>query len=340
MLKSNSMFIKRWWPAATIIIIFAFAPQLFETFWGRMGMYKLVLLQVFLANVVLAQSYRLMTTTGDWTLCHYILMGMGAYTTAILAKFYGVPFYLTIPVAAICTVAVSFLIALPLSRTIGFAFFIGSFALGEFVRYIWEKLHFPFGGSRGLSNIPRPEMGQSGDWYFVDFSSRMDISNLYYGTLILAIFALILLYRLDTSRFGNAWKSIYADSELCESIGINVTRYRILIFCVAGFFASLAGSLLAYQWGAIDPDNFGMIEMVYLIIWVVVGGVKTYWGPLIGVASMSLVFELTRPFDEFRPLIFGVILISSLVFMPGGLEVLIPRTTRFFKNLVGTKEVS
>jgi len=334
MLKSNSSSSSRiWLPAVIVIALFVFAPN-------YVSAYRLELLTIFLANVILAQSYRLMTTTGDWTLCHYILMGMGAYTTAILAKFYGVPFYLSIPLAAVATVAVSFLMALPLSRTIGFAFFIGSFALGEFVRHVWEKMKFPFGGSRGLSDIPRPKMGEAGDWYYVNFSSLMDITNLYYLILVFAVFALILLYRLDTSRFGNAWKSIYADSELCESIGINVTRYRILIFCVAGFFASIAGSILAYTWGAIDPDNFGMIEMVYLIIWVVVGGVKTYWGPLIGVFSMSLIFELTRPLDEWRPLIFGVILIASLVFMPGGLEVLIPRTTQFVKGLFGTKEVS
>ena len=334
MLKSSSSSSNRiWLPAVIVLILFLFAPAFISA-------YRMELLTIFLANVVLAQSYRLMTTTGDWTLCHYILMGMGAYITAILAKFYGVPFYLSIPLAAIGTVAVSFVMALPLSRTIGFAFFIGSFALGEFVRHIWEKMHFPFGGARGLSSIPRPEVGQPGDWYYVDLNNFLDITNFYYGTLIVTVLALILLYRLDTSRIGNAWKSIYADSELCESIGINVTRYRVMIFCVAGFFASIAGSMLAYTWGAIDPDNFGMIEMVYLIIWVVVGGVKTYWGPLIGVFTMSLVFELTRPFDEWRPLLFGVILITSLVFMPGGLDVLIPRTTRFFKNLVGTKEVS
>jgi branched-chain amino acid transport system permease protein len=334
MLKSNSSSsIYIWLPAIIVLLVFIAAPAFLSP-------YRMVLLTIFLSNVILAQSYRLMTTTGDWTLCHYILMGMGAYATAIFAKFYGVPFYLSIPLAAICTVGASFLMALPLSRTIGFAFFIGSFALGEFVRHVWEKMHFPFGGSRGLSSIPRPEIGQPGDWYFIDFNNFRDDTNFYYLLLIITVIALVLLYRLDTSRFGSAWKSIYADSELCESIGINVTRYRILIFCVAGFFASIAGSMLVYSWGAIDPDNFGMIEMVYLIIWVVVGGVKTYWGPLIGVFSMSLVFELARPFDEWRPLLFGVILIASLVFMPGGLEVLIPRTTQFFKGLFGAKEVS
>ncbi len=309
-----------WVATVVVIILFCFAPQMVSA-------YRLELLTIFLINVILAQSYRLMTTTGDWTLCHYILMGVGAYTTAILAKKLGVPFYATMPLAALVTVAVSFLLAVPLTRTIGFAFFIASFALGEFIRHVWLKFHFPFGGARGVNGIPKLEIGQSGDWYFIDF---WDSTNFYFFTLIFTVVALLILYRIDRSRLGNVWKSIYADSELCESIGINVNRSRILLFCVAGFFAGIAGSLLAYQIGSIDPHNFEMVEMVYLIIWVVVGGVKTFWGPLIGVASMSFVFELSRPLQEWRPALFGLILILFLVFLPGGLETLIARIKPYF----------
>ncbi len=329
MLKSSSPIVV-WLPAVIVVALFYFAPQIISA-------YRLELLTIFLINVILAQSYRLMTTTGDWTLCHYILMGVGAYATGILAKNYDVPFYFAMPIAALITVAISFIFAVPLSRTIGFAFFIASFALGEFVRHVWLKFHSPFGGARGVNGIPKLELGQPGDWYFVDF---WDSTNFYFFTLIFTVLALVILYRIDRSRIGNAWRSIYADSELCESIGINVTRYRILIFCVAGFFAGIAGSLLAYQIGSIDPHNFEMVEMVYLIIWVVVGGVKTFWGPLIGVLSMSLVFELTRPLEEWRPLLFGLILILFLVFMPGGLETLLPRIKGFFADLFAKKEVS
>ncbi len=311
-----------WLFSVLVIFILCLAPQLVSA-------YRLELLTIFLINVILAQSYRLMTTTGDWTLCHYILMGVGAYSTAILAKNFGIPFYAAMPLAAVITVAVSFVLAVPLSRTIGFAFFIASFALGEFIRHVWLKFHYPFGGARGVNGIPKLEIGQFGDWYFVDF---WDSRNFYFFTLIFTVIALIFLYRIDRSRLGNVWKSIYSDSELCESIGINVVRSRILIFCVAGAFAGIAGSLLAYQVGSIDPHNFEMVEMVYLIIWVVVGGVKTFWGPLIGVVSMSLVFELTRPLQEWRPALFGLILILFLVFLPGGLETLFIRLKSFFNK--------
>lgn len=307
-------------PAIVVIALFCLAP-------GYVSAYRLELLTIFLINVILAQSYRLMTTTGDWTLCHYILMGVGAYATGILAKSYGVPWYFAMPVAAAVTMLVSLVLAIPLSRTIGFAFFIASFALGEFIRHVWLKFRDPFGGARGINGIPKLELGQPGDWYYVDF---WDSTNFYYFTLIFTVLALFVLYRIDRARIGYVWKSIYADSELCESLGIQVTRYRILIFCVAGGFAGVAGSLLAYQIGSIDPHNFEMVEMVYLIIWVVVGGVKTFWGPLIGVLVMSLVFELTRPLHEWRPALFGLILILFLVFLPGGLETLPEKIRSWF----------
>lgn len=329
MLKSDSS-PYMWIASVAVVALFCLAPQ-------AISAYRLELLTIFLINVILAQSYRLMTTTGDWTLCHYILMGVGAYATGILAKKFGVPFYFAMPIAGIITVAVSLLLAVPLSRTIGFAFFIASFALGEFIRHVWLKFHFPFGGARGVNGIPKLELGQPGDWYFVDFWESI---NFYFFTLIFTVIVLIVLYRIDRSRLGNIWKSIYADSDLCESIGIEVARYRVMIFCVAGFFAGIAGSLLAYQIGSIDPHNFEMVEMVYLIIWVVVGGVKTFWGPLIGVLAMSLVFELSRPLQEWRPLLFGLILIVFLVYLPGGLETLIPRCKSFLLRLVGRAGVS
>ena len=312
-----------------VIGFFILAPNLVSA-------YRLELLTIFLINVILAQSYRLMATTGDWTLCHYILMGVGAYATGIMAKMIGLPFYVVMPLACVVTVLVSLVLAIPLSRTVGFAFFIASFALGEFVRHVWLKFHYPFGGARGINGIPKLEIGQGGEWYFIDF---WDSQNFYYFTLIFTILALVILFRIDRSRLGNAWKSIYSDRELSESIGIDVTKSRIMVFCVAGFFAGLAGSLLAYQIGSIDPHNFEMVEMVYLIIWCVVGGVKTFWGPLIGVLSMSVVFELTRPLAEWRPALFGLILILFLVLLPGGLETLPARIREMLDKTSKQREV-
>ena len=273
--------------------------------------YHLELLILFCINAILISSYRVATTTGDWTLSHVIFMGCGAYSTGIFTKLLGWPFWLTLPMSGVATAALGVMVAFPLLRTKGFGFFIASFAIGEFIRHVWIKFHNPFGGPRGMIGIPTVEIGD------IDF---YDSINFYFLTLAIAVICLAILYRLDKSRIGKAWKVIYLDEDLAESIGINVFAFRARAFVTATFFAGIAGALLAHRMGAIDPHNFDIETMVYLIIWIVVGGNATFWGPLAGLAVMTLIFEWARPLHELRPLLFGAILILFLTILPGGLE--------------------
>ncbi len=271
---------------------------------------------IFFINLIMVTSYRLITTTGDWSFAHVVLMGAGAYGAALIAKHAGLPFGVVVPMAGITAAIVGLAFIVPLLRTAGFGFFIASFALGELVRLIWVKVRFPFGGTRGIINIPSPEI----------LGLKLGPSITFYFTcLIVMLIAVLIMYRLDRSRIGNAWKSIHSDQMLAECVGINVARYRTLAFTTGAFFAGIAGALLAYRMGAIDPRNFDLTQMVYLIIWVVVGGTVTFWGPVIGLIVVTIAFEWTRPLLEWRPLMFGAILIFFLIFLPGGIESLLPK---------------
>ncbi len=287
-------------------------------------LYQVEILIILAINLILVQSYRLVNTTGDWSLSHIVIMGTGAYGAALLSKLAGLPFWLTVPlggaVAAIC----SFLIVFPLLRTVGFGFFIASFALGEFIRLIWIKFNNPFGGSRGMIGIPPAEIGP---W---DLSGMF---SYYYVCLFVAFLSLLVMYRIDRSRIGDTFKAIHTDPDLCESVGIRVPRYRAMAFVVGNFFAGIAGALMAHHQGAIDPHNFEATLMVYLIIYVVVGGVLTFWGPILGVILMTIVFEATRFLEAWRPLIAGAILIFFLVVMPGGVEILIAPLARLMRRI-------
>jgi len=286
--------------------------------------YYVEILIIFLINVILVVSYRLIATTGDWTLCHVVLMGAGAYASALMAKHFGWPFWMTAPLAGVSTGIVGLGIVYPLLRTVGFGFFIASLAIGEFIRLVWIKFHTPFGGPRGMINIPY--LGELGP---VDFYEAIPY---YFMTLVITLVCVLIMYRIDRSRIGNAFKAIYEDDILAESIGIKVGRYRSLAFVIGSFFAGIAGALMAHRLNAIDPHLFGLDEMVYLLVWVIVGGTATFAGPIIGVGVMTFIFEWTRPLLEWRPLLFGAILIGFLIFMPGGLESLIPKLTRLFGN--------
>lgn len=273
--------------------------------------YHTEVLILFMINLILVCSYRILTTTGDWSLSHVVMMGVGAYATAMLSKTWELSILLTVPLSAVIAALVGLVVVVPLIRTRGFGFFIASFALGEFVRLIWVKFRDPFGGPRGMIGIPNGEM------FGVDFFFPVPY---YFFVLTVTLISLVVMYRLDRSRIGKTFKAVYADEALAESVGVDVPRYRALAFVTGTFFAGIAGSLLAHRLGAVDPKNFDINTMVYLIIWIVVGGSATFWGPVIGLAVMTVVFEWSRPLLEWRPLLFGVILILFLVFMPGGLE--------------------
>ena len=282
------------------------------------GEYYLEILILFLINLLLAASYRLLTTTGDWSLSHVVLMGTGAYATALAAKLLGWPFWLGLPLAGIAAAIIAACLIYPLLRTKGFGFFIASFAFGEFVRLVWVKFHNPFGGPRGMINIPTPELGTI-DFFFA--------TPYYYLTLVIVAVCLWVLFRIDRAALiGDVMKAIYMDEDLARSIGVKVNHYRAMAFITGGFFAGIAGALLAHRLGAIDPKNFDINTMVYLVIWVVVGGTKTFWGPFLGVIVMTAVFEASRPLLEWRPMLFGSILIFFLIFLPGGLESLLPKS--------------
>jgi len=290
------------------------------------GLYNTEILILLLINLIMAQSYRLVTTAGDWSSSHVVLMGAGAYTAALLAKLLGWPFLITVPLAGVVAALCGLLIILPLLRTLGFGFFIATFALAEAIRLIWVKFHYPFGGARGMIGIPGVEIGP---W---DLSEM--IPN-YFLILTITVLLLWIMYRIDRSRIGKILKAIQLDAQLTESIGINVPYYRALAFATANFFAGIAGALLAYHQGAIDPKSFAAVPMLYLIIYVVVGGVRTYWGAIICVIVMTWILEMTRQLGPWRPFIAGAIVIFVLVVMPGGLEILITPIARGLRKVPG-----
>ncbi|QEX19100.1 amino acid ABC transporter [Hypericibacter terrae] len=302
----------RHWPlllaAVTAILAFA-APFVLPT-------YQTELIILFLMNLVLVVSYRLITTTGDWGLAHVVMMGAGGYSAALMAKGLDLPVWLTVPLAGFVAAAVAGLISVPLLRTRAFGYFIASFALGELLRLFWIRLDVPFGGIRGIINIPEGELFGH---------SLFETIPYYFFALFVAFVCVGIMYLLDRSRLGMTWKALYSDPALAECVGIDVTHYRRSAFMIGSGFAGVAGAMLAHRMGAIDPKNFDLITMLYLIIWVVVGGTQSFWGAMVGLLAMTFVFELTRPLLEWRPLIFGVVLIFFLIFVPGGIESLVGR---------------
>jgi branched-chain amino acid transport system permease protein len=278
--------------------------------------YYVDVLTILFINIILIVSFRLMATTGEWSIAHVPLMGAGAYATALMGIHFGWSFWLTLPLAGLTAAIVSLAMSYPLLRMKGFTFFIGSFAAGEAMRLCWTRFKVPFGGHWGLTGIPSPSIPIPG-LQAIDFGGTIPY---YFLTLVVTVLCLAIMYRLDKSRIGDTLKAIHSQDILMKSVGVNITRYKALAFVTASFFAGISGALLAHRLCSIDPTQFNIHATMYLLIWAVFGGTATFAGPIVGVTALTVVAELIRPFHEWMYVIYGVILIATLIFLPQGLE--------------------
>jgi branched-chain amino acid transport system permease protein len=282
------------------------------------------ILVLLVINVLLVTSYRLLTLTGEWSLAHVVIMGVGAYGSALVSKKLAVPVPLSMLAGASIAALLAFLLSFPLFRMKGFYFLIGSFAAGEVIRLIWKwsDMTWLFGGPKGIKLIPPvPDI----PLLSLDFYNPV---HYYYLCLIVVAISLVILYRVENSRIGLTFHAIHWQDKLAESVGVSTFRYRTLAFVISAFFAGLAGALYAHYVGAIAPDRFNVEEMVYVLIWAIVGGTATFYGPILGVIVLTILNEVVLRalgVDEMRPMFYGAILILFILFLPTGLESLIVR---------------
>lgn len=273
-------------------------------------------LLIFLTvNVLVVVSYRLVTLTGEWSLIHVVMMGVGAYASAMLSKMAGFPFWVSMPIAGLTAAGIAALLCFPLFRMTQFYFLIGSFAAGEAIRLVWIYFIDPFGGSSGINNLPAPELGD------IDFYEPIPY---FYMTLIIVTISLFILYRIETSRVGLTLNAVHWQAPLAESIGVDTWKYRSLALIVGSFFVGIAGALKVHYLGVVTPHQFGIGVMVFVLIWVIVGGYATFVGPIIGVVALTVFDQFLRASGfvdpAVQPAIYGAVLIISILFMPEGLE--------------------
>jgi len=269
-------------------------------------------LLIFLTiNVLPVCSYRLVTLTGEWSLIHAVMMGVGAYTVALSVNHFGLQIWFTLPLAGIVAGLVAALLCFPLLRMTQFYFLIGSFAAGEAIRLTWVEFVGVFGGTSGLRGVEAPIV------WGIDF---LDPIPYYYFSLCVVTFCLLILYRIENSRIGLTLNAIHWKAPLAESVGVDAWRYKALAFILGSFFVGIAGGLKVHYLGSVTPNQFTIGFMVFILIWVIVGGYNKFYGPIIGVVVLTIFDESIRSFEVIRPAIYGGMLILSILFLLMGLE--------------------
>ena len=303
----------------------AIAAPLLVALPHALSLYWQSVLVIFTLNVIMIMGYRLITTMGGWSFSHVATAGLGAYTTAILMTL-EVPwsFWVTLFLGAGIAGLFALIIAYPVLRTRHYYFFLSTFAAGEALRQGYIQFKGITGGGFGIAFIPRPE-----GFLGIDFDTTL---GFYYLALASALIIWLLLYRFDLSRLGRTIKAVAANEELSESIGINTWGHRTLPFVLGSVIAGFAGSLSANFNQTINPMDFGSILMFKLVAAAIVGGVSTFFGPILGLLYLTALEEAFRSWAEWVPLLWGASVIAVLMLWSGGLEMAVIRGFRLLRT--------
>jgi branched-chain amino acid transport system permease protein len=277
--------------------------------------YYLIVLTLCAINVTLASSFRLIATVGQISIGTMAFAGIGGYTSAILMMKLNLPFWAAFPLAGLASTAVAAAVAFPFVRVMGIYFAMLTLFFGEIVRLIMSEWGSMTGGSTGLLNIPSIGIlsfaGMS-----IDFGHLLPYS---YFVLVIMFLILLIFYRIDRSHLGTTLPAIERDEAVSASVGINVIKYKVTTFCLGSFFIGLAGSLYAHHLRVLNPDTFGLFPSIYIVIYAVAGGRKSFAGPIIGAVVLTIVPEASRVLKQYQPLISVGVLFFVLFFMRGGL---------------------
>ena len=270
-------------------------------------------------NIVLAYAVFLPVATGQLNLGAAGFQAVGAYTAGYLSVNFQLPITATLPLAIIVTGAVSFLIAFPILRTRGVYLVLATFAFAEMVGGIIlnsERL----GGPMGLS-VPA----------FID----------YHVPAALALIVTLLVFYLMSTRFGLAMRATHDDEVVTDLMGVNVRGVQVAAFSIGGALAGLAGGLYAHAFNFIELQSFNSMVSIYVLLYVLIGGTQTAWGPLVGATFFTLLPEILRtavpaiakavvefgesasqsaaPADSWRFIILGILTIIMMLLRPEGI---------------------
>lgn len=248
--------------------------------------------------------------TGILSLGHAALVGVGAYTAAILARDFGVGFWGALPAAAVLTSMLAVAVGAPSLRVSGHHFVILTFAFGQLFTIFLTNGGAFTGRATGLDlQLPTALFG-----------APLDLLPAYY-LLVLGFVALaaVATWAITQSRYGRTLRALRENEKLAASLGIDVGRHKVGAFAVSGVFAGVSGVLLAYFLRHIAPNQFASFPSIYLALMVMIGGARLLMGPLAGGILVSFLPEMFNLDPVESRILYGACLIAVILLLPQGL---------------------
>jgi branched-chain amino acid transport system permease protein len=265
------------------------------------------LIAVLAINVIIAYSVYLPAAAGLLNLGSAGFVLVGAYTAGALTSLHNWPLALAVPVGGLLAAAIAFAVSFPILRTRGVYMVLATFAFAEVVGGV--LLNWPgLGGAAGLSVIAWPGL----------------------GAVVAAALAVVAAAAwLMSTRFGLAVRAIHDDENVALLFGVDLRRTQVAAFTLGGLVGGIGGALLVHQFNFIDVQGTGVLFSIYVLLYVLMGGTQTVWGPVFGALFFTLVPEILRQFGSFHPalksleagrfIVFGLAVVLLMVWRPQGL---------------------
>lgn len=311
---------KRYIFGGILIVSAIIFPHLFSS-------YQTIIMTTALMYVVLGLGLNIVVgMAGLLDLGFVAFYAVGAYTYALLHLNYGLNFWLTLPLGGLLAAVFGILLGFPVLRLRGDYLAIVTLGFGEIIRLVLENWGKVTQGPSGISNIPRPSL------FGVDFTLEGSYIYTYYIVFIMVIITIFVVNRLQDSRIGRAWIALREDEIACQAMGIDKMKTKLVAFSLGAFWAGLMGVVLAAHTTYINPKSFTFLQSAIILAIVVLGGMGSIVGVILGALILILLPEYLRALSEYRMLAFGAILVAMMVFRPQGLISNVRRTYRIKKE--------
>ncbi|MEK6657592.1 MAG: branched-chain amino acid ABC transporter permease [Nitrospirota bacterium] len=293
------------WPLYSVIaILVIILPFISDPYITNVGTSALTYIVLALGlNIVVGFA-------GLLDLGYVAFYAVGAYFYALLSIKAGLSFWAVLPLSAIMAAIFGILLGFPTLRLRGDYLAIVTLGFGEMIRITLNNWDSLTGGPNGILGIRGPDM------LGLSFSQPY---HYYYLIIIIGIFTVFVVNRLNNSRIGRAWIAIREDEIAAEAMGINIVKMKLLAFALGAFFAGMAGAFFAGKMKFVSPESFTFFESVIILCMVVLGGMGSILGVILGAVVLIILPESLRGFQNYRMLIFGGAMAAMMLLRPQGI---------------------
>lgn len=320
------MFVSTRWRGYWALIVLGIALLALPFLVSREYTHLAITLVILVVGTV---ALRLLFLSGRLTIGQNFFLMTGAYGAGFVILRLQLDPWIGLVAAAAISVLIALMLGLILLRVPGVYFSIATVALVLISTSAMRSFPALTGGDQGLTGIPGLAVGS------LQFSTDPRILYNYYTMLAIGAISLAVMYRIERSPLGLLIRSLGGNDELAQHLGVSMLRYRMLVFCVGAAFCGLAGAFSSTYLHQAAPETFGLNSGLYLQIYAVVGGLTSFWGPIVGVLFIEGLVHSLRAARYVQPIIYGLILLLFFLWLRGGLLSLPSAARDVFRRVTG-----